>query len=77
MIIPFTHERKRQSILIQNPTGKFELYTKGIDKVVLPRLKGNLNTNEIKKLKEFGKEGLRTIVFGKKDLSEQEINEFL
>jgi phospholipid-transporting ATPase len=79
--LPFDSTRKRMSVIIQknNPDAEgddnYYLLTKGADSAML----SNLTINESEKklinshLDEFAKEGLRTLVMGKKPLSKDTV----
>jgi magnesium-transporting ATPase (P-type) len=69
---PFDSTRKRMSLVVRNlETKKCYLMTKGADSIMMPRLK--LDTSFQKGIEQdlhkFAVEGLRTLVFSKKDLS--------
>ena len=41
--IPFTSDRKRMSILVEDSDGKYKLYIKGADNVILERISRKRN----------------------------------
>lgn len=84
--IPFTSARKRMSVIVKRPDGRILLLCKGADNVLLS-LAGSENrslsfpgTTEDalqRDLQRFAVEGLRTLVLGYKELSEEELQRFL
>jgi len=79
----FTSDRKRMSILIQDPVdGKFKLLVKGADSIIMGRLDEKAQSNEInKKTKWFldtaSKQGLRTLLMAMRIVDEAEKDAFL
>ncbi|KAG4306223.1 hypothetical protein PORY_000211 [Pneumocystis oryctolagi] len=73
-ILGFSSVRKRMSIIIRMPNNEIYLFCKGADSVVLPLTISNPELKEKTKndLKEFAKEGLRTLVITRRKLSENE-----
>ncbi|KTW27436.1 hypothetical protein T552_02414 [Pneumocystis carinii B80] len=72
-ILEFSSFRKRMSIIVRAPNNEIYLFCKGADSTILPltddsKLK-NKTTND---LREFAKEGFRTLVVARRKLSEQE-----
>jgi magnesium-transporting ATPase (P-type) len=53
--------------------------TKGADSIMIPRLKLDMatQTKMEQDLMKFALQGLRTLVFSKKELKDQELNEFM
>lgn len=77
--IPFDSDRKRMSVLVKDKTRKkYIVYTKGADTVMLPLLKTEeVSIVEIEKIvKSFSKEGLRVLLMGYKEISEEEYCEW-
>ena len=81
-ILEFTSERRRMSVIIKNELkNKYYLYIKGSDNVInnliSPEYK---NTKEYKyimnKINEYSKKGLRILLVGYKELTNQEFMEF-
>ena len=78
---PFNSDRKRMSMIIED-NGKFYLYAKGADPVMLPRILFNQESNvEQQKLAEdnlhkFAIEGLRVLVIACKEMTEAELEKF-
>lgn len=74
-IFPFTSETKRMGIIVrENSTGKITLYMKGADVVMSRIVQANDWLDE--ECGNMAREGLRTLVFGKRDLSVKEYEEF-
>lgn len=72
---PFTSEAKRMGIIVQNTsTGAITLYMKGADTVMAQRVGYNDWLDE--ECGNLAREGLRTLVFAKRDLSADEYNAF-
>jgi magnesium-transporting ATPase (P-type) len=76
----FTSERKRSSIIVRCPDGVIKLFMKGADSVILQKInhfsKMNLFTKTCEHIDKFAKEGLRTLCFSVKILTENEFKEF-
>ncbi len=74
-VFEFNSNRKRMSIIIKDGT-KYKLYIKGADNVIRSRLNNNIDQPYLqtieKKLDEFSKMGLRTLLIAWKELSTQE-----
>ncbi|EGR33523.1 phospholipid-translocating p-type flippase family protein, putative [Ichthyophthirius multifiliis] len=77
-LIEFTSDRKRMSIIIQDQeTEKICLLIKGADSAIIPRFTSQEQTPCLLKiLEEYSEIGLRTLVLGKKDISNQEYQDF-
>ena len=76
--IPFDSTRKRMSLLLKDPSGKYILMCKGADNIVLGLLRPNLNTELVKQhLDSFAREGLRTLVIAQRYLEEAEVKQWL
>lgn len=76
--LEFNADRKRMSVIVRRKdTGRLTMYTKGADTMILARLdaeqldKYTLNVTQ-NALRDFGKEGLRTLLVGYRDLDEAE-----
>eukprot|EP00928_Gymnodinium_smaydae_P067058 TRINITY_DN4999_c0_g1_i2.p1 TRINITY_DN4999_c0_g1~~TRINITY_DN4999_c0_g1_i2.p1 ORF type:complete len:1125 (-),score=113.26 TRINITY_DN4999_c0_g1_i2:165-3137(-) len=68
-ILPFTSDRKRMSVLSKNlSTGQFTLATKGADSVMKPLLGASFSISESDRLLSYARMGLRTMLFGHKDV---------
>ena len=76
----FTSERKRSSIIVRCPDGVIKLFMKGADNVILQKInhfsKMNLFTKTCEHIDKFAKEGLRTLCYSVKVLTENEFKEF-
>ncbi|GLE03014.1 hypothetical protein PINS_up011893 [Pythium insidiosum] len=69
----FNSTRKRMSVVVQTEDGRYILFCKGADNVILPRSRTDANTAILNdELKRFASEGLRTLVLARKELSERE-----
>ncbi|KAG5513829.1 hypothetical protein PMAC_000867 [Pneumocystis sp. 'macacae'] len=75
-ILGFSSVRKRMSIIIRMPNNEIYLFCKGADSSVLPLTTSDSKLKEKTKndLREFAKEGLRTLVITRRKLSENEYN---
>lgn len=76
--LPFSSERARMSMIIQKDD-EYYIYTKGADNVILSLTSAeylNKNKKNVKKLrkavKSFAREGLRTLVMGKRKIGTRE-----
>ncbi|KNE61628.1 phospholipid-translocating P-type ATPase, flippase [Allomyces macrogynus ATCC 38327] len=77
--IEFNSDRKRMSVVIRDENGRIRVYTKGADNVMLPRVdpaQTDLISGTVDQLRLFSEEGLRTLVFAAKDLTEDAYSEF-
>ena len=76
----FTSERKRSSIIIKDNFGRIKMYMKGADSVILKKINffslKNLYAKTTEHADKFAKEGLRTLCYSMKFLSEEEYNAF-
>ena len=80
-IIEFSSERKRMSILVQDPEdGLYKLYCKGADSIIKDRL-NFADLDDIEDTESFLKraslQGLRTLMFAMKILTKEEVQEFI
>eukprot|EP00005_Dracoamoeba_jomungandri_P010052 CAMPEP_0174265016 /NCGR_PEP_ID=MMETSP0439-20130205/24844_1 /TAXON_ID=0 /ORGANISM="Stereomyxa ramosa, Strain Chinc5" /LENGTH=1052 /DNA_ID=CAMNT_0015351215 /DNA_START=97 /DNA_END=3252 /DNA_ORIENTATION=+ len=79
--LSFTSERKRMSVVIRDvEEDRIYLFTKGADDIMY-KLLANDNDPELKNvtrnhLRDFAKEGLRTLVMGFREMDEEEYEEF-
>jgi phospholipid-transporting ATPase len=74
----FDSARKRQSTLIENDEGKFILYIKGADNVIMDRMRAGEDTAVlVEHLSAFAKTGLRTLVLGMREVPKHEAKEWL
>ncbi|EKX38131.1 hypothetical protein GUITHDRAFT_43842, partial [Guillardia theta CCMP2712] len=74
----FNSTRKRMSCVVKTPENRLMLYIKGADNVMLDRLApGQSYIHETADmLKSYAQEGLRTLVIGQREISEQEWREW-
>ncbi|KAL4160470.1 hypothetical protein PRNP1_001038 [Phytophthora ramorum] len=69
----FNSTRKRMSVIMRTEDGRYFLYCKGADNVMMPRSKSDQYTLKMdEELKRFASEGLRTLVISSKELTEEE-----
>ncbi|OIR57176.1 MAG: phospholipid-translocating P-type ATPase [Amphiamblys sp. WSBS2006] len=74
-VFPFTSERKRMGIVVQSSeTGEIVFLEKGADAIMSGFVKENNWLEE--ESENLAREGLRTLVFGSKKLSEKKYKEF-
>lgn len=70
-VIEFSSQRKRMSAIVKYPDDRIVVMCKGADSIIIPRLKDNQEhlerTNQY--LESFAKEGLRTLLMAKKEVS--------
>lgn len=74
-VIDFTSDRKKMSVIVRGPNGKIVNFIKGADMAIYENVKAEKLKEEttkfmIEKMDEFAREGLRTLMFCKKDLDE-------
>lgn len=73
----FNSTRKRMSVVAVNAHNEYVLYCKGADNMMLPRaLESENDVKMLAHLKNYASEGLRTLVLGRRVLSEQEYAEY-
>ena len=79
-MLEFTSDRARMSVVVKSPQGKILVYSKGADSRMLPLLKDDTDRSLLRKTREhidlFSKEGLRTLIVGKRELSSDEYEEW-
>ena len=77
-LLDFDNVRKRMSVIVRDvDTGAIYLYCKGADSSLFPYAapgQDNMMTQTTSHLHDFAAKGLRTLVFGMKELSEQQWN---
>lgn len=75
-VIEFTSSRKRMTTIYRFPDNRIVLFCKGADSIILPRLKQTFKNDAVtaaeQHVREFAAEGLRTLVYGRRILSEKE-----
>lgn len=77
--LEFTSNRKRSSSVIKDlQTNSLFLYIKGADDVIYERLAKDVDTSTVKKhLDAFAQEGLRTLVYGMRNIDQSEFESWL
>ena len=73
--LDYSSERKRMSVIIKTPSNRYMVYTKGADSMIEKLLcadekSSNLLNTTNNFLKDFAKKGLRTLMIGYKEISE-------
>ncbi|CAK9063797.1 unnamed protein product [Durusdinium trenchii] len=71
----FTSARKRQSVLVRRPSGEVVLLVKGADDV-MQKLAADPQSFPEEHLRAFAKQGLRTLVMGRRWISEAELRQW-
>ncbi|KAK4518553.1 uncharacterized protein ATC70_008772 [Mucor velutinosus] len=73
-VCEFNSTRKRMSLVLKGPDGRIKLYCKGADSVILERLTPNdpFEEQTLHHLEEFASEGLRTLCYAMREISQQE-----
>ena len=77
-IIEFDSTRKRMSVIVRNQEGKIILFCKGADSIIEKRLVPGqelLQKTQVF-LEEYAKQGLRTLLVAKKQIDEDEYEEW-
>jgi len=75
--IEFTSERRRMSVLVKDSSGRYLLYSKGADSVMIPLLRGGASSELTTAVRDFSREGLRTLVLCYREVSQEEVQQFL
>jgi phospholipid-transporting ATPase len=76
-MIEFTSKRKRMSVVYRYPDGRIMLLVKGADSVIVERMRTDEDvTGTVGIVDRFSCEGLRTLMYAYKELSEAEYGEF-
>eukprot|EP00698_Gefionella_okellyi_P014854 TRINITY_DN4136_c0_g2_i1.p1 TRINITY_DN4136_c0_g2~~TRINITY_DN4136_c0_g2_i1.p1 ORF type:complete len:1193 (-),score=298.49 TRINITY_DN4136_c0_g2_i1:16-3594(-) len=74
--IEFTSKRRRSSVIVRTPEGHLKLLCKGADQMIFERLDKAKNSKflqtTIDHLETYANQGLRTLVFASRDLSQAE-----
>ncbi|KAF2073335.1 hypothetical protein CYY_005353 [Polysphondylium violaceum] len=73
-IFPFTSETKRMGIIVRDKDGIITFYMKGADAIMAKLVQSNDWLEE--ECGNMAREGLRTLAFGKRTMSEQEYHNF-
>lgn len=77
-ILDFDNDRKMMSVIVKDPSnGQITCYTKGADSSVynnlsLSKIDKNVKVKTDEALEVFAQDGLRTLVYGKRDLDKDE-----
>ncbi|KAI8090920.1 uncharacterized protein B0P05DRAFT_463626 [Gilbertella persicaria] len=73
-VCEFNSTRKRMSVVLRGPDGRIKLYCKGADTVILERLSDDnpFVTSTLEHLEAYACEGLRTLCFAMREISEEE-----
>lgn len=75
---PFSSQSKKMSVLVkQRETGKIIYYVKGAEVVMEGLMKSTQRALLLEFCEQLAMEGLRTLVFAQKVLTEQELQEFM
>ncbi|EGG19761.1 ATPase [Cavenderia fasciculata] len=74
-IFPFTSETKRMGIIVRDVDGAITFYMKGADAIMAKLVQSNDWLDE--ECGNMAREGLRTLAFGKRSMTEDEYNQFL
>merc|ERR1719197_203459 len=80
IILEFTSDRRRMSVLAKLPDGRIRMYSKGADSITYERLAaGNdeLKQKTLDDIELFSKEGLRTLILAYRDFSAEEYNQLM
>ena len=82
----FTSERRKMSVLVRLPggggggEGRIKLLLKGADEAVFPicvdRGESDVSKESQRKVDQFAENGLRTLIFAQRDVSEEEFSEW-
>ncbi|EDV24838.1 uncharacterized protein TRIADDRAFT_25047, partial [Trichoplax adhaerens] len=78
-VLEFNSTRKRMSVIVRCPDGKIKLYCKGADSVIYARLHAGgspFADQTSDQLREFAVDGLRTLCFGMRELTESQFSEW-
>jgi len=80
-ILPFSSERKRSSVVVLCPNGRYVLFTKGADTVIFERLNQRVHDSPLlkdtkKHMTTYSGKGLRTLLIAKRELTQQEYEAF-
>lgn len=77
-VLEFDSSRKRMSVIIKHcETNEYILYTKGADTEMFKKSRLTNHSMFEKHLKEYSLQGWRTLVFGYKYLTKEELNEYI
>lgn len=73
-VLEFSSERKRMSVVVRAPDGRYQLFTKGADTVIYERLAPDSPFQEetMRHLTEFGTLGYRTLCLAMADIADDD-----
>lgn len=78
-VLEFSSVRRRMSVIVRTPQGQIKLLSKGADLVMFDRMadgdKG-VKDETLRNLREFSREGYRTLVLAQRDISVEEFSEW-
>ncbi len=74
---PFDSTRKRMSLIVKS-ANRYYVMCKGADSIMMPRVKIDIQTQQKieQDLYKFAVDGLRTLVFSKKEITQSEYEDF-
>lgn len=78
-VLEFSSVRRRMSVVVRTPEGKIQLLSKGADLVMFDRMfDGDKGAKDetYRNLKEFSREGYRTLVLAQREVSIEEFSEW-
>ena len=77
-MFPFTSEAKKMSVLVKSvETGRVLYYVKGAEVVMEHKIKPQARASLLEFCESLAMDGLRTLVFAQKVLTEEQTNQFL
>ncbi len=80
LVIDFTSDRKRMSVILRLPDKSIVLFTKGADDVIMKRLTKTSHRDSSlteKNLEKFAQMGLRTLCIAYRPLSEKDFSDWM
>lgn len=78
-LVEFDSTRKRMTVVVRNPQGRIQVFTKGADTVVYARLKhpeGEYECFAKRDMERFANEGLRTLAIATREIEEEQFIKF-
>ncbi|ELP91244.1 phospholipid-transporting ATPase, putative [Entamoeba invadens IP1] len=76
-VIPFSSYRKRMSVLLRDKYGGVTLWMKGADEVIFSLARDSRdNFEDERNIEDFSKEGFRTLLFAKREITETYFGEW-
>ncbi|KAA0184343.1 Phospholipid-transporting ATPase [Fasciolopsis buskii] len=81
-VLPFDSTRKRMSVMVRHPDGTYHIHSKGAETVMLEaenctQSSSAIRTEALKIANQFALEGLRTLVFGTRQLNRAQYENLL